>query len=392
MLEERPSQFKVCYRNQIILMEGGAAHGVTGGKEEFLVSDGHTAFPLTIEKVYPFYSEMKSTKGIPWPFEDRIVTAFQKVLGEKARLQLYIFPDANGRDVILYKLSEVQHLFSCINTEEEASLVLQLNAQGRVHFTVTDPRVTDHGLSRLNKDFPLDNLESVIRAAQHYHWHLLRENPHYSFSNNTGLDSKVALDFYKLKQTGTSVKSVGDPIEKVIVGKDVIVKVVADDTTWYGIELKNKTDVPFYPYLFFFDNSDLSIRESFSILDILLFLQISPISTEPYFLPPFGVNHEVDPPLRRNGSLTIGYSSNDSGKVHPGGSGPFVYECRPGQDVDVGFLKLFLSNQYIDLSNLLQGVTTALDEGNIRGTKKVVALADGIWVSMVVTVVQERKK
>ena len=245
-------------------MEGGAAHGVTGGKEEFLVSDSHSTFPLTIGKVYSFYSEMKSPKGIPWPFEDRIVTAFQKVSGEKARLQLYIFPDANGRDVILSKLSEIQHLFSCMNTVEEASLVLQLNAQGRVRFTVTDPRVTGHGLFRLDQDIPLDNLDSVIRAAQHYYWHLLRKNPHFSFINNARLDSKVNLDFYKLKQTGNfvkTVKSIGDPIEKVIVGQDVVVKVVADNTTWYGIELENKTTMPLYPYLFFFDNSDLSIRE-----------------------------------------------------------------------------------------------------------------------------------
>ena len=61
--------------------------------------------------------------------------------------------------------------------------------------------------------------------------------------------------------------------------------------------------------------------------------------------------------------------------------------------MDVGFLKLFLSDQYIDLSTLLQGVTTALDEGNIRGTEKIAhEPTDGIWVSMVVTVVQERKK
>ena len=242
-------------------MEGGAAHGVTGGREEFFISNGHSTFSLTIEKIFPFYSEMKSSKGIPWPFEDRIVTAFQKVPGEEARLRLYIFPDANGRDVILSKLSEIQHLFSCMNTEEEASLVLQLNSQDRVHFTVTDPRVTGHGLFRLDQDIPLDNLDSVIRAAQHYHWHLLRENPKFSFSDNTRLDNKVTLDFYKLIQMGNSVKSIGYPIEKDIVGQDVIVKVVADDTTWYGIELKNKTNTSFYPYLFFFDNSDLSIRE-----------------------------------------------------------------------------------------------------------------------------------
>ena len=261
MLEERPSQFRVGYRNQIILMEGGAAHGVTGGKEEFLVSDGHSTFSLTVEKIYSFYSEMKSPKGLPWPFENRIVTAFQKVSGEKARLQLYIFPEANGQDVILSKLSEIQHLFSCMSTKEEASLVLQLNAQGKVHFTIMDPRVTGHGLSRLDQDIPLDNLDSVIRAAQHYHWHLLRENPKFSFGNDTRLDSRVTLDFYKLKQTGSFIRPIGGPIEKEIDGQDVIVRVDADNTTWYGIELKNKTAGAFYPYLFFFDNSDLSIRE-----------------------------------------------------------------------------------------------------------------------------------
>ena len=60
--------------------------------------------------------------------------------------------------------------------------------------------------------------------------------------------------------------------------------------------------------------------------------------------------------------------------------------------MDVGFLKLFLSKQYIDLSSLLQGVTTALDEGNIRGTEVAPKPTSGIWASMVITVVQERKK
>ena len=79
-----------------------------------------------------------------------------------------------------------------------------------------------------------------------------REDLNFPFSNDARLDSKVAIDFYKLKQMGsTSAKSIENPIEKVIVGQVVILKVVADTTTWCEIELKNET---FYPYLFFFDN------------------------------------------------------------------------------------------------------------------------------------------
>ena len=128
---------------------------------------------------------------------------------------------------------------------------------------VTEPGVT--GLFRLDQDIPLDNLDSVVRVAQHYYSHLLRENPHFLFINNARLNSKVTLDFYKLKQTGTFVKtvrSIGDPIEKVIVGQNTIYqgrrKVVADNTTWDGIKLKYMMTVPFCPY---FDNSDLCIRE-----------------------------------------------------------------------------------------------------------------------------------
>ena len=43
-----------------------------------------------------------------------------------------------------------------------------------------------------------------------------------------------------------------------------------------------------------------------------------------------------------------GYSSNGSGKLHPGDSGSFAYECRSGEDVDVGFL--ILSSQIITSS------------------------------------------
>lgn len=106
-------------------------------------------------------------------------------------------------------------------------------------------------------------------------------------------------------------------------------------------------------------------------------------------MPPSGASDKVDPPLKPHGKLTIGYSN--TGRVHPGGSGPFIYECRPGQHADVGFLKLFLSNVYINLSTLLQGVTTALDLGYHRASKQATPQpADPTWDAFVVTLVQEK--
>ena len=79
------------------------------------------------------------------------------------------------------------------------------------------------------------------------------------------------------------------------------------------------------------------------------------------------------PPSQAKRKPQDGYSSNGSGKLHPGDSGSFAYECRSGVWTRRGcwVLNSFLSNNYIvmiDLSTLLQGVTTALDfdEGNSK--------------------------
>jgi hypothetical protein len=37
-----------------------------------------------------------------------------------------------------------------------------------------------------------------------------------------------------------------------------------------------------------------------------------------------------------------------------GDEAPFVYTINEGQDVEVGFLKLFLSTEYVDLSHIPQ--------------------------------------
>ena len=168
-VDEQPSRFDVCYRerDQIILMDGGTAQGVTGDEEEeFVVSNGDLTFSLNVEQVHLFHSTMKSCKGEPWPFEDRIVTAFLKVPGKSARLRVYITPDSDILD-IEFKKGKIQQLLSCSDTKDEANLALQLSVQKDVSITIMDRRVTDHGLSKLG-NIPLDSLESVIRAAQHY--------------------------------------------------------------------------------------------------------------------------------------------------------------------------------------------------------------------------------
>lgn len=54
----------------------------------------------------------------------------------------------------------------------------------------------------------------------------------------------------------------------------------------------------------------------------------------------------LEPPLRGEGFLTVGYG--DSGLV------PHSFFVRKGQRVDVGILKLFLSRKQVNLSHIAQ--------------------------------------
>jgi hypothetical protein len=89
----------------------------------------------------------------------------------------------------------------------------------------------------------------------------------------------------------------------------------------------------------------------------------------------------VDPSLRPNGSITIGYGS--------GGGAPFDYSLREDQDVDVGFLKLFISMEQVDLSGIPQ--LTPFEEVN-RVMGKAKAKPTGAWSTVLITIVQRRKR
>ena len=65
-----------------------------------------------------------------------------------------------------------------------------------------------------------------------------------------------------------------------------------------------------------------------------------------YYEPPTSDTGKVDPPLLPKSSVTIGYG--------PEGGVPYTYYLRDGQNIDVGYLKLFLFTQPVDLSHVPQ--------------------------------------
>ncbi|KAK0452928.1 uncharacterized protein EV420DRAFT_1697654 [Desarmillaria tabescens] len=180
-----------------------------------------------------------------------------------------------------------------------------------LHFEIMDMICRQHGLTRIPFEVDIrdsDTIHRVLRSSAEFYCHL-----HHS-SKESPLTGKVTLECMKLKRTGGSLESTGDNLNI----EDVIF-VDADLRTEYGFKFTNTTLVPLYVSMFLFDVSDLCIQALY----------------------------QSDAPLPPEESLSIGYGSKDWERS-------WCFSVIEGQDVDVGFLKLFFSIEYLDWSAIIQ--------------------------------------
>jgi hypothetical protein len=87
-------------------------------------------------------------------------------------------------------------------------------------------------------------------------------------------------------------------------------------------------------------------------------------------------------PLESNGCLHIGYGPDNAAL-------PWSYFLRDGQEVDVGFVKLFLTTEPADLSGILQ--PSPFDHHYNKGRHPYKPEFPAIWDAIVVDVVQRRQ-
>jgi hypothetical protein len=98
----------------------------------------------------------------------------------------------------------------------------------------------------------------------------------------------------------------------------------------------------------------------------------------PYFLPSTAGQGQADPPLLPGGKLTVGYGST--------GTRPFKFNLEEDQNLDVGYIKLFLSTRPIDLS----GIPQETPFGYNRFTSVVGRKVQPHWDSILISMVQRR--
>ncbi|KAF9463215.1 hypothetical protein BDZ94DRAFT_1259397 [Collybia nuda] len=98
----------------------------------------------------------------------------------------------------------------------------------------------------------------------------------------------------------------------------------------FSLAIFNQTSLALYPHVFYLDPSELSISAWYT----------PAIGGRP------GKSGLVDPPMLPKSVLTLGYGDT--------ATEPWIFGLRPGENVDVGFFKVFFTTSPSDFSSLLQ--------------------------------------
>lgn len=258
-------------------LEAGEAYGITVGAKfnVYAIKDPNSRClgVLAAEKTTAFTTELRFIPDTsPFTLDSKPGYALQTWVGEKQDLRLSIADDDRLLDV--YERTRIEMdknrlvgKRGILLVEKDQSPDIVLTMQGHnVAFEVTDKFCVDRGLATMPFAVSCDanDVFPVITSAADFYWHLRRT------SSDRRLTSKnmVQLECHELEGTDEwtddlvpILKSKGENILS-----QGVINVVADNLAAYGFKVTNKTNLPLYAALFYFDMSDLSI----SVLNNLL--------------------------------------------------------------------------------------------------------------------------
>ncbi|KZV74054.1 hypothetical protein PENSPDRAFT_682235 [Peniophora sp. CONT] len=290
--------------------------------------------------------------------------AAQSSIGKVAGLRLHVTPsEPESRRSILEALSKVYQprtsgpAILLVDDAAHADLSI-LSSTSEVQYIIHEPLITACGLSGLRQSTTAETkaIYPVFRAAAHF-FRFLRFSP-----NENRLRDLVHVEVYALEIDEEG--ELGPDLRRpwVTCGSSLydsgFVDVVADDDTAYGIKVRNDSNTSFHVWAFYFDCSGLAISE--------------------YYKPP--TIGGAEPSLPARGALTIGYGA--------GGGLPYTFFLREGQNLDVGFIKLFISPEPVDFSSIEQ--RSPFKDPIARGKRKPSAEFEVGWDTVTIAVVQRK--
>ncbi|THU96129.1 hypothetical protein K435DRAFT_893462, partial [Dendrothele bispora CBS 962.96] len=336
--------YRATSKNGSITLEAGQAQGITKNATfDVLDSANLNALKLgsiTAEEPGACSTIMKGSITLTSP-----AYAVQTSIGDGMDVAIGLPVDNAILPVITHAVQKMEERrpekrnlrFVDIKTPPEHEIAVHREDKNAV-FELTDNVWVKEGRNHLSYRIPLtkpDRLYNVFSYAADFFYHLRRSSKVQEAGRTTNISESISLAVFELKEQ--YVEEVRDYLlmPKLVQGKSnnlnsagvIRIDVEEGRKIQYGLELSSSLDEPLYVWAFAFNMSDLSILEIYR----------PPLAKQP---------NQTDPSIPKHGSLPIGYGS--------GGARPLEFVIDNSEDVDVSYIKFFITTEYVDLSRIAQ--------------------------------------
>ena len=269
-----PCTLRLDYSGQYIL-NAGAVDGVCPDAE-FNVYPDHGGLPrgpnlgvMVPDKVQPFRTVMRPLSG-PSPSLDKAAFAIQTRAGALEELKVFIpleDPLITALEATLVQmktLSHDRHRIMLVDDPSLAQLAIE-RENDEITFVFLDKRITAYGIAKYALKAEADDMIPVLQGAAHYHYHLNR-----SYLASEGMGEMIKVEVFNLKFSGHFDEGIFRLLRRPSgenLLKDGIITLSLHDgiNDVFGIRIINASTEDFYPSVFYFNNSELSISGSIYI-------------------------------------------------------------------------------------------------------------------------------
>ncbi|CAA7263720.1 unnamed protein product [Cyclocybe aegerita] len=313
-----------------ITMEAGIAQGITVGSHFAVHAMNLLESPLNprlgeleVKSVNLFSSVMEPLSTAP---KFKVPSSCYSKLTYAAEFTMSIFCEDKALLASAFPAG-FSKKWSIIVVDDVQQCDLEITVKdGRVHFDRHQQLVTDHLPTRIRHSVSVGDIATireVVTATRHFYYHLTRTSD--DNFKNVWMEMKVLKEEFN-----RDFDQILTPMGNNLLMKEPAT-IVVDESVRLGMTIFNQTDLPLYPYLFYFDPTELTIID--------------------WYLTSIGagagaLTTKVDVPLPPKSSLTIGYGEP--------GITPWQFLLPEGEKKDLGFFKLFLSTRPAYFDSILQ--------------------------------------
>ena len=239
----------------------GSAHGISLGAEFEVYQDqdfGRLLGIVVASELGPFSTTLYA-KEPGFNLEGDGIALQTRAGTEEHVLGIHVTEDWLKDLVKKVERTDPSHRIIQLVEKDQAEFGMALE-HGKVVFDIFDTVVTKYGFTRMPfcLEPTLEAISPVLRAADHFYWHLRR---------TPGAEDDIIAKFIEVEAAEMEHDGISydDDLEPVLSpteagwkhGKEFDLQVGA----MYGWKIINKSKMALYPALFYFDHSDWSISE-----------------------------------------------------------------------------------------------------------------------------------